>query len=118
MAQWPAGLPQQPFTGTLQEVDEENLDSFKPSTGPSLDNPRSSAAGTIFEFELRITTAQKEALRTFHRTTLSFGALSFTAPRPGDENDIITVKFLAPPQYTHLAGDMHAAALRWYLIPT
>jgi len=110
MANWPATLPQQLFLGA--SIGDEDSRLVTPmDTGPSTVRNRFTAFPQPVKTQMVLTGTQLVAFRTFYRTTLSNGSLSFTWTDPADDSSV-TYRFKTPPVWTAIKSGP-AASRRW-----
>lgn len=74
---WPASLPDRSFVGASVPF-AENLSSFQPDGGPSIDRTRFTVAGGEWDFTNRLTWAQAQTFQAFYNGTLMPGNQPFT----------------------------------------
>jgi hypothetical protein len=78
---WPATLPSK-LPKRLRENAVDGRESFQPDAGPPIAVRRFTATPRVIEFELVLTTTQKDTLETFYKTTLKEGVLEFDWTNP------------------------------------
>lgn len=74
---WPASLPDRSFVGAEVPF-ADNLASFQPDGGPSIDRTRFTVAGGEWQYTQRLTIAQAQTFQSFVDTTLNPGNKPFT----------------------------------------
>lgn len=97
LAAWPGTVPNEALYGTYTEQPEPVVDSFQPEQGPPIEGIAGSLETDQVSYAIMLTNAERAALMTFWRTTLSQGTEYFTATNPaygGTE----TYRFTEPPQ--------------------
>ncbi|PCI51909.1 MAG: hypothetical protein COB49_00465 [Alphaproteobacteria bacterium] len=75
---WPVSLPDKSFVSGAEVPFADNLASFQPDGGPSIDRTRFTVAGGEWNYSHRLTWVQAETFRTFYDSTLMPGNKSFT----------------------------------------
>ncbi len=116
MPTWPASLPEAPLLGQAKITMKEVRATFPPDVGPPTIRPRPTTAGEGHTVTFAFTAAQLSTFRTFHGTTLSNGASSFTMPYPVDGSDQ-TFQFLSPPVILAVTDDIFRVTLKLYMEP-
>jgi hypothetical protein len=104
---WPGGLPQYVLREGYSEAFSDGLLRAKVDTGPAKVRRRTSAAPRPVSFQLELTRAQLDTLRTFVDTTVIGGSLPFTFPAPTQTATTWLVRFSENglPRITSLGGD-------------
>lgn len=97
MSNWPAGLPQQLKIGASIGDDDSRLTSAM-DAGPASVRNRFTAFTQSVQTPMIITGAQLEIFKTFYRTTLVQGSLSFDWTDPSDDTSV-TYRFKTPPKW-------------------
>lgn len=82
MSAWPATLPQTPLTDGYSDTLANNVIATGMDVGPQKRRMRGTVAPRRITFQMRLTSAQVEALQTFFVTTTHYGTDSFTFPLP------------------------------------
>ncbi len=112
---WPATLPQDFLVGSFSESEPETSIQTEMDTGPRKSRQRFTAAEQPISGSMNLTAAQKATLRTFYRTTLGGGSLSFEWQRPGE--NLENFRFAEPPQYSALGADNYQVNLQLLILP-
>lgn len=96
---WPTDdIPFKPIVGTWQEEREDNVLRTSNEVGPPKQRRRSYLPNDRITCDLVLTTAQKDALETFHSSTLVDGIASFSVSDPSiTAAPTRTFKFVKPP---------------------
>lgn len=100
---WPGTLPASPLLDGFGEEYSDFNATFEPDAGLPSSWPRSSVGRISSPWRLILTGAQRTALKTFWKTTTTFGSLVFDMTDP-IEGGTITVKFDGPIRFTATGG--------------
>lgn len=101
-ASWPVGLSQYVNVDSYQEAPENNVTEFQPEVGPPKRRRRSAIATIVYEFTIKMASADYDTLVAFYRDTLLDGALTFTRNLPRDPtggSGTFEFMFVAAPMY-------------------
>lgn len=96
MAIWPGSLPSAFLVDTEDGQDRQNRDEFDTDYGPSLYGRRYTGRVADHSGVMAMNKTQKDALKTFFRTTLKDGSLEFTMNNAITDNTSKTCRMSAP----------------------
>lgn len=107
MSDWPASLPQIPFSG-LKEVRQSGTLRSEMDTGAPKQRKRFTAAVRNVDVPMVFTQAQRQTFDTFFITTLGEGALPFTWTMDSVDEGTgtsISYRFTKPPAMSKIANE-------------
>lgn len=116
MAVWPPSLPAfNQFDHFIEILADRTLRTTM-EEGPDKTRALPNARTDRIQGTKTFTTAETAILDTFYKTTLVGGSLSFddTHPRTGNG---VTFKFVGPPSYPWLGGDLWNCNLELEILP-
>lgn len=96
---WPSTVPWQAIVSSYQDEIQDNKASFAPDVGPEIERRRATIDTDVLSFSLPpLTEAQLLALKTFYKTTLKSGVLTFSNLHPAYVTDATNYewKFITP----------------------
>lgn len=107
---WPPTIPSAALAGTYTEKIEQNAVTFTPEIGPPKIRSATSAPTEMIGFDVLMSSAQYELLKTFFRTTLKNGTkpFSMTHPRTATTTTFI---FMAAPKIAFFSIDSYRVTL-------
>lgn len=116
---WPSTLPQSLNSNGSERQMGDGRVVFETDTGPSKIRRRSSSVADRMSASVTVTTAQKNTLMDFVRTTLVGGSLPFILPaRRGDADDLLVrIRKDGLPREQHLGGDNWLVSFELDVLP-
>ena len=117
MAAWPVSLPALVLRQGFEEREPDNTVRTEMEAGLDKVRARYTSGDDDFQQTLGMTSAQIDTFKTFYRTTLSYGTLSFTWVHPRTQA-AKTFRFLKPPpRYVNEGGDAWLARFALEIVP-
>jgi hypothetical protein len=107
MAVWPASLPQEPEVGKWKEKLTSKLLRTEMDSGAVRVRPKYTGEVWAYEVSYQLYYTQCRVLKNFVRYDLNHGVDYFDFPHPGDNSEILSVRFVEMPTYDHLGANVY-----------
>ena len=117
---WPSTVPWSALVSSYQDEIQDNKASFAPDIGPEIERRRATMDTDIVSFSLPpITEAQLLALKTFYKTTLKSGVLTFDNLHPAYTSDATSYewKFIEPPSIGAASNSLYNVSVKVRKMP-
>lgn len=116
MDNWPTSLPQKFLENGFSETLAPTVLRSDNDAGPPKVRQRFTASFDQISGAMHITAAQRVTLTDFYKNTLAGGSKTFLFDDPFDGTER-EYRFVNPPEYAPLGGDVIAVRLSWETVP-